>query len=184
MITTEVIISYPSVFEPSADPSGAMKYSCSALIDKKDVKGVAELQEAIDKATAKGKETIPAWKAKVPKFRYSPLRDGDEELEDGTKTDKIYAGKFFLNCSSNDAPGVVGPDAKPLMNQDALYAGCIVRLDINPFPYSNSGNNGIGWGFNNVMLVRDGVRLDGKQNAEDAFSGFSQAVENESDDLM
>ena len=110
---------------------------------------------------------------------------GDEELDDGTKTDKIYAGKFFLNCSANDAPGVVGPDAKPLMNQEALYAGCIVRLDINPYPYSNSGNNGIGWGLNNVMLIRDGKRLDGKQNAEDAFSGFAGATAaEESDDLM
>lgn len=184
MITTECIISYPSIFEPKENPSGAMKYSCSILVDKKDIKGVADIQAAIDKAIARGRETIPAWKAKAPKFRYAPFRDGDEELEDGSKTDRIYAGKMFLNCSSNDAPGVVGPDAKPLMNQDSLYAGCIVRLDVNPYPYSNSGNNGIGWGLNNVMLIKDGKRLDGRQNAEDAFSGFSSAAATDESDLM
>jgi hypothetical protein len=181
MITSEVIISYPAIFEPKENPSGAMKYSCSVLIDKKDKAGIAQFQKAIDKALAKGQENIPGWKNKIPKFRYPALRDGDQELEDGTKSDKAYEGKLFLNCSSNDAPGVVGPGAKPLMNQDDLYAGCIVRLDVNPFPYSNSGNNGIGWGLNNVMLVRDGDRLDGRQKAEDAFGTFA---ENESGDLM
>lgn len=172
MITNEMIISYPALFEAKPNPSGAMKFSCSLLIDKSDTKGVKLLQEAIDKAITKGKES--RWDGKIPKFRYSPLRDGDEELESGEKTDAIYKGKYFLNCSSDDAPGVVGPDAKPLMDQGKLYAGCIVRADINPFPYKNSGNCGIGWGLNNVMLVKDGPRLDGKQNAEDAFGDYAQ----------
>ncbi len=178
MITAEMIISYPALFEPKPNPSGAMKYSCSLLIEKTDEKGVADIKAAIAKATEKGKAGV--WNNKVPKFRYEPLRDGDEELASGEKTDAIYKGKLFLNCSANDAPGVVGPDGKPLMDQNSLYAGCIVRGDINPFPYKNSGNCGIGWGLNNMMLVRDGQRLDGKQNAEDAFSGFAK---NE-DDLM
>ena len=174
MITSEMIISYPNIFEPAENPGGAMKYSCSALIDKTDKEGVAALQKAIAIAVDKGRGNIPSWKNKVPKFRYPALRDGDAELEDGTKTDPVYEGKYFFNCSANDAPGVVGPDAAPLMDQSKLYAGCIVRLDVNPFPYSNSGNNGVAWGLNNVMVVRDGKRLDGRQNAEDAFSKFAK----------
>jgi len=184
MITTECIISYPHIFEPSENPSGALKYSCSILVNKDDTKGVAEFQAAIDKAITLGKTKIPSWKTKTPKFRYAPLRDGDQELEKGEKSDKIYENKFFINCSSNDAPGVVGPDAKPLMDQDALYPGCIVRLDVNPFAYSNSGNNGIGWGLNNVMLIKDGTRLDGRQNAASAFSGFASGVDDSNFDLM
>ncbi len=182
MITSEVIISYPAIFEPKENPGGAMKYSCSILIDKDDKKGVADFKEAIEKAIERGRGMIPAWKSKVPKFRYPALRDGDEELEEGIKSDKIYTNKFFINCSSNEAPGVVGPDAKPLMDQDMLYAGCIVRLDVNPFPYSNSGNNGIGWGLNNVMVIKDGPRLDGRAVATDAFAGF--AVDDSDNDLM
>jgi len=181
MITPEVIISYPAIFEPKPNPSGALKYSCSILIDKKDKKGLKQFTDALEIAIQKGIENIPKWQKKKPFFQYQPLRDGDEELENGKKTDSAYEGKMFLNCSSNDAPGVVGPDAKPLMDQKALYAGCVVRLDVNPFPYHNSGNNGIGWGLNNVMLVREGDRLDGRQNAESAFGTFA---ENESDDLM
>ena len=180
MITAECIISYPAVFEPKMNPSNLLKYSCSLLFDKKDVKGIAELNKAVDKAILRGKDT--KWSNKLPKFRYQPLRDGDEELETGDKTDAVYKGKLFLNCSANDAPGVVGPDAKPLMNSDALYAGCTVRADINPFPYKHSGNSGIGWGLNNVMLIADGPRLDGRQAAEDAFAGH--IVSEDGGDLM
>jgi len=187
MITPECIISFPAIWEPKENPSGALKYGCSILIDKADVKGVAEFQKEIDKAVAKGKSTITAWKGKVPNFKYKPLRDGDEELANGDKTDACYKGRYFINCSSNTAPGVVGPNAKPLMDQEALYAGAVVRLDLNAFPYANSGNNGIGWGLNNVMLVRDGDRLDGKQRAVDAFAGFVSGATEEAagdSDLM
>jgi hypothetical protein len=172
MVTGKCILSYPALFEPKPNPSGAMKYSCSLLFDKKDTKTIEALQAAIDKAIARGKEKC--WDGKLPKFRYEPLRDGDKELTDGEKTDAIYKGKFFLNCSANEAPGVVGPNAKPLMNQSEIYAGCIVRADVNPFPYKNSGNCGVGWGLNNIMLVDDGERLDGRQNAEDAFGEYAK----------
>lgn len=178
MITGLMIISYPHIYEPAENPSGKMKYSCSLLIDKGDKKTIEALQAAINKAISRGKDKL--WDGKLPKFRYEPLRDGDQELADGEKTDAIYKNKLFLNCSSDSAPGVVGPDAKPLMDQTKLYAGCIVRADINPFPYSNSGNKGIGWGLNNIMLVNDGERLDGRQNAEDAFADHAKA---EDDDL-
>jgi hypothetical protein len=168
MITGECIISYPALFEPKKNPSGAMKYSCSLLIEKTDASAIATLTKAIDIAILKGKET--KWSGKTPKFRYQPLRDGDEELESGDKTDPVYKGKVFLNCSSDTPPGVVDPHAKTLMDQNKIYAGCIVRADINPFPYKKSGNSGVGWGLNNIMLIADGPRLDGKQNAEDAFS--------------
>jgi len=148
-----------------------MKYSCSLLIPKSDTAGVAEIEKAIQTAVEKGKSDL--WKGKVPKFRYSPLRDGDEELKSGEKTDRSYEGHYFLNCSSNDAPGLVDRKAKPAFDDDLIYAGCYVRADINAFPYSNGGNNGVGWGLNNVMFWADGERLDGRQRAEDAFGGFA-----------
>lgn len=175
MITSEVILSYPALFEAKPNPSGVLKFSASLLIDKSDKEGLATIKAAIAKATEKGKSTI--WSNKLPKFRYEPLRDGDEELATGEKTDKIYKNKFFLNASSNDAPGVVGPGATPLMDQNKIYAGCIVRADINPFPYKNSGNCGIGWGLNHVMLVREGERLDGRTTAEEVFAKFTTPEE-------
>lgn len=188
MITPLMRITWPNLFEAKANPSGALKYSCSLLIEKADVAGCKELQAAVDKAIQKGMSTI--WNNKMPKFRYKPLRDGDEELAEGDKTTPEYKGVLFLNCSANEAPGVViatatGP--KPLMDERAIFSGCWVRADINPFPYSNSGNHGIGWGLNNILLVKEGPRLDGRTRAEDAFSQFRSEEEpsnEESGDLM
>lgn len=177
MITPEGIISYPAIFEAKENQSGVMKYSCSVLFDKSDKKGIKLLEDAVAKAVAKGVSTC--WNGKTPRFRYEPLRDGDAELAEGIKTDPIYKGKVFLNCSSNDAPGVVDSSAQPLMDKNMLYAGCIVRLDVNPFPYIHSGNSGIGWGLNHVMFVREGDRLDGRVAAEDAFAKFATDTDSE-----
>ena len=178
MITGKVLLSYPNLFEAKPNPSGVLKFSASFLIDKTDKATIDEVNKHVDKAKEKGKTNL--WANKLPTFRYEPMRDGDAELASGIKTDPIYEGKFFINASADTAPGVVGPDAKPLMDRNQIYAGCIVRADINPFPYKNSGNCGIGWGLNNIMLVSDGERLDGRQNAEDAFGSFV----NSDDEMM
>lgn len=172
MIIVNAMISYPYIFEPKENLSGALKYSCSLLIDKKDVKTVNAIRTMIAKVTEKGKEE--KWNNKLPKFRYAPLRDGDAELASGDKDDPSYKGKFFLNASSNDPIGVVDEHARPLMDQTKIYAGCIVNADVNPFAYKMKGNCGIGWGLNNIMFVKEsGTRLDGKQNAESAFANFA-----------
>ena len=176
IITPIMRISFPALFEPKANPSGKMKYSCSLLISKDDVAGVKALQDAIQKAVLKGKETL--WSGKLPAFRYQPLRDGDAELASGEKTDASYKNTFFLNWSAESQPGVVvatGSGPKPLLDVGAIFAGCYVRADINPFPYKNSGNSGIGWGLNNILLVSEGERLDGRQRAVDAFANYDIA---------
>jgi hypothetical protein len=45
-------------------------------------------------------------------------------------------------------------------------------VDVGFFPFSRDGNRGIGCGLNNVMFVKEGERLDGRQSAEQAFAGM------------
>jgi hypothetical protein len=178
MITPIMRLSFPALFEPKANPSGKMKYGCSLLISKDDVAGVKQLQDAIQKAMQKGKETL--WSNKIPAFRYQPLRDGDAELASGEKTDPVYKNTFFLNASADTAPGIVmatGSGPKPILDVSAIFAGCWVRADINAFPYKNSGNCGVGWGLNNVLLVKEGERLDGRMRATDAFANYDVVEE-------
>lgn len=180
MITPEMTGSFIKVFDAEPNLSGDLKYSIQLMISKDNKKGIAAIESAIAKAKAKGKDKC--WGGKIPPFRYQPLRDGDKELESGEKEDASYKGVLFLNasCGEKDKPQVVGPNAQPLMDESLLYSGCVVRADISPFPYKNGGNCGIGWWLNSLMLVRDGKRLDGKQDAADAFAGF--AVDDEEGD--
>lgn len=171
MITGIVRGSYLAVFEPKKNLSGVLKYSITLLIPKSDAAGVATIQAEIDKAVAKGKDSL--WGGKVPKFRYEPMRDGDKELASGDRTGKEWAGHFFINATSDQPPGIVTRQGKPLLDQSEVYSGCLLRADVNAFPFKNSGNCGVGWGLNNLMLWAPGERLDGRQNAEDAFANYA-----------
>lgn len=185
IVTCSAILSYPALFEPKENLSGALKYSCTLLFDKTNTNGLKELTNTIAAATEKGKAAL--WSNKIPKFRYEALRDGDVELSSGQKEDPVYKNKMFLNCTSNEAPGVVDEHAKILMDQKKIYAGCIVRAQLNAFPYKNSGNCGVAWGLNGIMFIEDGPRLDGRIDSEVAFANFAVSTEDDtedSDDLM
>ena len=180
-VTPEMIAGFVKVFDAEPNLSGDLKYSIQLMISKADKKGIAQLESIIAKAKAKGKEK--KWGGKVPPFRYAPLRDGDAELESGEKEDACYKGMLFINasCGEKDKPQIVDKSAQPLMDESLLYSGCIVRADLGAFPYKNGGNCGIGWWLNSLMVVRDGERLDGKQNAADAFAKYAVDDEVEGD---
>ena len=175
MITNLVRFSYLNAFEAKATPSGDMKYSASLLIPKTDTQGIATIHEAINDAIETGIEKGKFKRNQVAALR-TPLRDGDEEFEKGNRGEE-YKGHFFLNSSSANAPGVVkaqknGPPV-PIMDADEFYSGCYGRADINFFPYNAAGNKGVGVGLNNLLLVKEGPRLDGRQSAESAFGSFT-----------
>jgi len=174
MILENVRVSFVNLAEPKENLSGQLKYGCQVHIDKDDKANLARAKAGVDKAIAKGKSKM--WAGKKPKFRYEPLRDGDQELEDGDQTDRSYEGVIFLNASKDPKYGKVGmvdSDLSPIMDADKIYSGCYCNVDVNPFPFSNSGNNGIGWGINNVMFVEDGDRLDGQQSTDQAFASLA-----------
>lgn len=172
MITGIVRLSYPVLFEAKENLSGALKFSASLLIPKTDKKAVEIIRQEIKAATEKGKSKC--WSGKIPKFTHQALRDGDEELEDGRKTGAEYKGHYFINCTSDKRPGVVDSKLQAIIDPEEIYAGCYVRAEVNAYPYSRSGSNGVTWGLNNVMKVKDGERLDGRQAAEDAFKDFAE----------
>ncbi len=174
MITSLVRFSYLNAFEPKANPSGDLKYSASILIPKEDKAGIKTIQAAINIAVQKGIDNNKFTKAQVSGLRL-PLRDGDTEFDQGTRGAE-YQGCFFLNSSSVNKPGVVkaqvdGPPV-PLFDPEDFFSGCYGRADINFFPYNQAGNRGIGVGLNNLMMVKESERLDGRQKAEDAFADY------------
>ena len=175
MITTAVRFSYLNAFEAKPNPSGDLKFSASILIPKEDKAGIKVIQAAINEAVQKGLDNNKFTKAQVTGLRL-PLRDGDKEFEAGTRGAE-YKGCFFLNSSSTNKPGVVkaqaGGPPVPIFDPDEFYSGCYGRADINFFPYNQAGNRGIGVGLNNLMLIKEGERLDGRQKAEDAFADYT-----------
>lgn len=171
VVTGKVRFSYANVFEPKSINGGDAKYSVALLIDKKDKKTLAKIEEAIEAAKEEGKGK---WGGKIPKKLKLPLRDGDEERDD-----EAYAGKMFINANSASKPGVVDEDLNPIMDQDEFYSGCYGRASVNFYAFNSNGNVGIAAGLNNLQKLAEGDRLSGGSSAEEDFG----AVEAE-DDLL
>lgn len=179
MSTTKVVtpkahpvrFSYAHVFEPQAMDGSEPKYSTNVLIPKTDTVTVNMINAAVEAAKAQGKSS--KWDGKIPSHLKTPLRDGDIERPD----DETYHGMWFLNASSKMKPGVVGPDAEPLMDRSEFYSGCHGRVSLNFYPFSAKGNKGVGAGLNNVQKLEDGEALSGGSSAQEDFGDGA-------DDLM
>lgn len=165
--------SYVHVWEMSELPNGKMAYNMAIIFPKDDEAGIKTVKAAIQSAAI---DFFGEDKSKWPTGMRNPLNDGDE---DDNKRGAAYANSFYLNLKSDKKPGVVGPDAKPLLDQDEFYSGCYCRASINFFGYNKAGNKGVGVGLNNVMKVKDGERLDGRQNAETEFAEFAAESQDE-----
>ena len=182
MITCEVVAGYAQVFEPKKNLSGNLKYSMAVMVPKTG-KGLTEIKKAIQKAIEKGIEKGTITKAQVSASSFkTPLRDGDEEHKNGQKGPE-FKGYMFFNASSNTSIGIVNAQVQPILDQTEFYSGCVCRVDINFFAYNTGGSRGVGAGLNNVMKVRDGDRLDGGQNAEDAFQSYKTNEVSEGEDI-
>jgi hypothetical protein len=175
MITTLVRFSYLNAYEPKATPSGDLKYSVSILIPKEDEAGIKAIHAHINAAVQKGIDNNKFTQAQVKSIRL-PIRDGDAEFESGDRGPE-YKGCFFINATSKNKPGCVKAQKDsppvPVFDPDDFYSGCYGRADVNFFPYNQAGNRGVGVGLNNLMMVKEGERLDGRMKAEDAFGDYT-----------
>lgn len=173
---TKVIIpcrfSYLNCFEPQSINGSDPKYSVSAIIDKNDKETIKKIQAAIEVAK---KESIAKWGGKIPANLKTPLRDGDVDRPD----DEAYAGSYFLNANSKQAPQVVDKSVQAIIDQSEVYSGCYGRISVTFYGYNSNGNRGIAAGLGNIQLLKSGTPLGSRTNASDDF----EAVKAEEDFL-
>lgn len=173
---TKVIVpcrfSYAHIFEPDSINGSEPKYSVSCIIDKNDTETIAKIKKAVETAKEEGKGK---WGGKIPTNLKLPLRDGDIDRPD----DEAYAGSYFLNANSRQAPQVVDNRVQPILDQSEVYSGCYGRVSVTFYAYNSNGNKGVAAGLGNVQKLRDGEPLGSRVNAADEFD----AVEAEDDFL-
>ena len=135
----------------------------SLLIDKKDKKTIDAVNKAVENAKQAG---ISKFGGKIPAVLKLPTHDGDVERPD----DEAYCDKYFINAKSNTKPGLLDRKGCPIIDPTEFYSGCYGCVTVNLFPYSASGNNGVGVGLNNVIKLRDGEKLSGGRSADADFA--------------
>jgi len=163
---TKVIVpcrfSYLHCWEPDSVNGGDPKYSVSAIIPKSDTKTINAIKAAIEQAK---KDSVSKWGGKVPANLKLPLRDGDIDRPD----DEAYAGCYFFNANSRQAPQVVDSKVQPILDQSEVYSGCYGKISVTFYGYNSNGNRGIAAGLGNIQKLKDGESLGGRTSAADDF---------------
>ena len=162
---TKVIVpcrfSYLHCWEPDSVNGGDPKYSVSAIVPKSDTKTINAIKAAIEQA----KDSVSKWGGKVPANLKLPLRDGDIDRPD----DEAYAGCYFFNANSRQAPQVVDSKVQPILDQSEVYSGCYGKISVTFYGYNSNGNRGIAAGLGNIQKLKDGESLGGRTSAADDF---------------
>lgn len=104
-------ISFANIWEARSINGGDEKYSVSLLIPKDDKATLAKIKKAIEaaKEAAKSKK----WSGKLPPNLKMPMHDGDVDRPD----DENYAGHYFFNATSKDAPQIVDRHVQPIRSR-------------------------------------------------------------------
>jgi hypothetical protein len=164
VITGKVRFSYAHLFKPVAiDDSSEPKYSVCLLIPKSDKTTLKKIKAAVEAAKQAGISS--KFGGKLPPNLKTPLRDGDEERSDQEE----YAGHYFLNATSKQAPGIIDKQKNEILDSTEVYSGCYGRASINFYAFNTAGNKGIACGLNNIQKLGDGEYLGGRSRAEDDF---------------
>jgi hypothetical protein len=141
---------------------GQPRYSVNIIFDEaaQRTPEFMKLQEAIANCIS------DKWGKKVPSNLRMPLRDGAEK--EGTYAG-YRKGTVFINPWSKEAFGVVDRQKQDIIDVGSLYAGQLGRAKVRPFAYDTGSNKGVGLLIDNLQIVKDGPRIDGKASAASSF---------------
>lgn len=169
--------SYVHVFQPQKDEkSGKSTYSITLLFPKNA--DISVLKAAYQAAIAE------RWPGKKPGGIRSPFRDGDEVDDEGTrKRGPEYAGMTYVtfrtDASLGRKPGVVDAGLNEVTQSDGkLYSGAYVKVSFSAYAYERDGNRGVSFGLNNVQVIKDGERFDGRVDATEDFDAVEDSSAN------
>ena len=175
LILPPALGSYANIFvarEIEGSNSGP-KFSVCLLWDKEE-KGLAPLRARIEAvAVAKFGPSAKSWLAQSGGKFWNPIKDGDIEKPE----DPVYKGKVFMNVSSKNAPQVCDMQLQRIMSVEDAYSGCTFRAQVGLFAFDKAGKKGVSCGLNNLQVVKKGPRIDGRQDAADAFAGFTEEAD-------
>jgi hypothetical protein len=183
VVTPKAMLSYPHLDVPQKGqkPTDKDKYSATFVFD--DGTDLSALEAA---ALAAAEEKWPGKAREM--FRTGALRSPfrkDAEAK-GYKPGSVFVntrserkpGLVYLHAGSEkDAQGRALPARIPEDKvREDLYPGCFVRAQLRAFAYDSNGNKGVSFALNNIQKLADGERIDGRQDATEAFDADLSAA--------
>ncbi len=164
LLTPKGVLSFPALFAPKARSQGSEPvYSCSILFapaEQKSPEYKALQQGVLDVAKEKFGANVNM------KALMLPFRDAAEKEYEG-----YGPGVIYINPWTKTKPGIVDGRLQDVLDRNEVYAGQIVRANVTPFAWTNSGKRGVSFGLNHIQLVdKNAPRIDGRIAANKAFT--------------
>ena len=107
-----------------------------------------------------------------------PFKDAGEKA--GTLAG-FEQGHTYIKCWSTSKPGIVDARREEILVPEEVWAGQLVRANVTPKFWQNSGKKGVSFFLNHIQVVRtDLPRIDGKGSAVKAFDDGLVAEEADS----
>lgn len=172
---------FPVLKEPKVaqNGKGKAKYSTCMIFDpaqfspKDKTRMKAIKQACIEALRQKFGDAAFDKKTGKPKAAYWPFRDAAEKDHLGGFED----GMVFANARTEIQPGIA--DARDGKTADGkwpeaedptdCYPGCYSRVKVQVYAYDMEGNKGVALGLGNIIIMKDGERLDGSVDASSDF---------------
>lgn len=171
LVTGKLRVSFPCLEEPN---TLSEKFQLDLLIPK-DSPEVKKIKKAIDEATQDGIDRVKGWNGKKPPKFFSPLKDGDEKIEEATSPEKyqMYEGMYYITPKANKANEFFLFDRqRNRAEADEFYAGCYVRASVEFFPYAHDkGGKGVSVKLTALQFIADGEGFGGGRRSEDDVMG-------------
>lgn len=166
IMTPPFRMAFPALFTPEETDNGE-RYKVIALFPPDE--DISEIEDALfdcmEDGFGKDKEDWPRGRNDV--WPDAKLYPADEKKYNG-----FSKGWTALNLSSQDAPGVVGPDPKnDIVSKKDVYGGRWARAQITITWYDNK-SKGVTAYLNHVQLLDHDEPFNGKGHAEDAFDKY------------
>lgn len=120
-------------------------------------------------------ETAKAKWGKIPPKLKTPKKDGDEVDGEGNVRPEL-AGRFSIQATSKNKPGIVDASLQPIMSAEEIYSGAWYRVSIHLYAWDHpTGGKGVSVALDNVMKVKDDEAYSGRSTAQSDFADFAKA---------
>jgi hypothetical protein len=165
MNTPYATLSFPHLFEKRARAEGGNPVFSCALIFNPAAQKTPAYKAMVDACVAVAKAKFGA-NVNISQVQM-PFRDA------GEKSDK-YAGynkgDMYITPWSDNKPGIVDVQRNDILLPEEVWAGQLVRGNVNPFAWTNSGRKGVSFGLNHLQIIKtDTPRIDGRASASSSF---------------
>lgn len=163
--TPYATMSFPHLFQKRARAEGSEPKFTAAFIFNKAAQQSPAYKALVDGCIAAAKDKFGDNVAL--KTVAMPFRDAGEKA---SRFEGYNAGDIYVNTWSDNKPGIVDARRQDILLPEEVWAGQLVRANLTPFAWTNSGKRGVSLGLNHVQIVKaDTKRLDGRASANSVF---------------